>query len=98
MTQPLAFTLRPAKSVVYVATIRPSEKPPAHHIESGDDVKLYLDRIEVFVRISAVLEASSFQGRVIGTNAHGATLPGGLEPGATVAFGEHQIFTCSKHR
>jgi hypothetical protein len=98
MTTPLAFTQRPAKSVVYVATIRPSQKPPAHAIEVGDDVKLYLAKIEVFVRVSAVLDAASFQGRVIGTNAHGAALPDGLGAGATVSFFEHQIFTCSKHQ
>jgi len=92
------FSLRPAKSVVFVATIRPSESPPAHRIETGDDVKLYVDKIEVFVKVLEAVSSSSFTGRIIGSNAHGATLGPDLANGSVVTFTEHQIFTCSKRR
>jgi len=92
------FALRPAKSVVFVATIRPSEPPPAHRIEPGDDVKLYVDRIEVFVKVTEAVTTSAFSGRILGTNGHGATLGPDLANGAVVTFTEHQIFTCSKRR
>lgn len=93
---PVAFKERPAKSIIYVATIKPSATPPANKVESGDNVKLYVDGFEVFVTITGVLGDGRFSGKVMGANTKKNPYPE-LATGAEIAFADKNIFTCSKH-
>jgi hypothetical protein len=93
---PVVFKERPAKSVVFVATIRASGAPPPNTIETGDDVKLYADAIEVFAKVTSKITDSEFKGKVIGANARGAKAPPELASGAEIVFEMKHIFTCSK--
>ncbi len=96
MSTGFQFRERPFKSTVFVATIRPTATPPRNVIESGDDVKLYVDDIAVFVRIVMDLGGDGFSGTIIGANAPKTDKYQGLKPGAVISFLEKHIFTCSK--
>jgi hypothetical protein len=90
------FRERPFKSTVFVATVRPTAAAPRNTIESGDDVKLYVDEVAVFVRILQSLGDQNYSGTIIGANAPKNDKYRGLEPGSTITFAEKNIFTCSK--
>ncbi|MBA2481085.1 MAG: hypothetical protein H0V44_10500 [Planctomycetes bacterium] len=96
MATAFTFRERPYKSTVFVATVRPTAEPPRNTIESGDDVKLYVDEVAVFVRILQALGGDGFSGTIIGANAPKVDKYSGLQPGATISFAEKHIFTCSK--
>ena len=93
---PIAFRERPAKSIVYVATIRTNSAPPPNNVAPGDDVKLYVDSIEVFVKVTQALP-DGYRGKILGANSRGTPNPE-LKAGNEVAFLDKHIFTCSKRQ
>ncbi len=92
---PVPFKDRPAKSIVYVATIKPSAAPPSNKVESGDNVKLFVDGFEVFVTVIRDLGEGRFTGKVMGANTKKNPYAE-LATGAEITFTDKNIFTCSK--
>jgi hypothetical protein len=94
---PIAFRERPAKSIVFAATIRPNAAPPSNTVEANDDVKLYADGFEVFVKVTQKAGNGAYRGTIIGANTRGQQRDD-LKAGTAVEFEEKHIFTCSKRQ
>jgi hypothetical protein len=92
----LKFRERPARAIIFVATIRPSAAPPSHTVERGDNIQLYVDDSTVFVTVEQRLDAQRYTGKVMGVKASAGKTYQGLDTGAIIEFSEKNIFTCSK--